>query len=198
MSNYFNFKSIALFFSMIFFMSSCNDDGGSASNTSSSTNTATSTDASPAATPSVAEPPVFGGRLDILIAERTAFTSLPDGIKLVYSHNFGADNKVHLKGWQLQGNRFPGATMELENGAASNETYGSTTYFGNVVLMPDDVRNIKNELAHDANLKYVLFFPHKVDNYFIGYIIYTSITKAKNTEGVAATAEANPSPPRLY
>jgi hypothetical protein len=199
MSKYFNFKSIALFFSIIFFISSCRDDDTSTSDTSASTTTTTSTDASPVTTTPVANAAAFAGTLDILMVGRRAFTDLPNGTKLVFSHNFGADDKVHVKGWVLQGNTFPGTSMQLENGAPSNESYDGTTYFSNVVLMPNSFNDIKRALLDDPNWQYVLFIPYKVDTYFIGYHIYPSITKAFASPGAfAPTAEANPSPPRIY
>lgn len=181
-------------------MSSCNGDdkkNDDTSNSPASTTTATSTNTT---TEPEQKGAAFAGTLDILMVGRKAFTDLPIGTKLVFSHNF-ANGKVHLKGWVLQGNTFPGTTMELQNGSASNETYDATTYFSNVVLMPSPkgFNEIRKALVDDPNLQYVLFVPYKVNTYFIGYHIYPSITPAfANTEGFASTADANPSPPKIY
>jgi len=201
MKKYFNLKSIILFLSVIFFMSSCKDDdkkNDDTANSPASTTTATTTNTTTEPVPKKA---TFAGNLDILRVGRKAFTDLPNGTKLVYSHNFGADDKVHLKGWVLVGNTFPGTSMELENVSASGETFDANTYFSNVVLMPNPngFNEIRKALLDDPNYKYVLFIPYKVDTYFIGYHIYPSITGAfTNTEGFAPVADANPSPPKNY
>lgn len=198
MSKYFNFRSIALFLSISFFMSSCNGDdkkNDDTTNSPASTTTATSTNAQTEPTPKKA---AFAGNLDILSVARKAFTDLPEGTKLVFSHNF-ADDKVHLKGWVLRGNAFPGSFMELQNGSDAGVAYDATTFFSNVVLMPDDFNAIRRALVKDPNFKFVLFYPYKVDTYFIGYHIYPSITPAfAGTEAFAPIADANPSPPRNY
>lgn len=199
MNKYFNFKSIALFLSISFFMSSCNGDdkkNDDTANSPASTTTAITTNTETVPAPKRA---AFAGNLDILKVGRKVFTDLPNGTKLVYSHNFGADDKVHLKGWVLQGVTFPGATMELENGSATAVTFDATTYFSNVVLLTNDFNAIRKALLDDPNLQYVLFVPYKVDTNFIGYKIYPSITSAfANTEAFAPAGEANPSPPKIY
>jgi hypothetical protein len=192
MNKYFKLNIVVFF---ICFIASCaNDTSTNTTGTDSGTATSTSTNATDAVAKS--EPHPLSGTLDILIAPRKAFTDLGMSTKLVYSHNFGTDGKVHLKGWVLVGNNFPGPTMPLQNGGASNETFDQDTYFSNVVLSPADFNKIRNSLLGDTNLQFVLFLPYKVDTYFVGYHIYTSITSAFSTPGLAATAEANPSPPR--
>ena len=195
MNKYFKLN-IVVFISFICFLSSCNDDKSTTTTTDSANTTGTSPNTNTSVAPG--EPHPFAGKLDILVADRAAFTDLPNGTKLVFTHNFGDDDKVHLKGWVLIGNNFPGTTVTITNGAPSNESFDASTYFSNVVLMPNAFNKIKSELTDDANLKFVLFLPRKVDNYFIAYDIYTSVTSALNNQGLAPTAEANPSPPRTY
>ena len=196
MTSYFK-SNIVVLFSSICLLSSCADD---AKDNTTSTDSASATSSSPNTSTSVAqgEPHPFAGKLDMLVAERAAFTDLPNGTKLVFTHNFGDDERVHLKGWVLIGSNFPGTTMTITNGAPSNESFDASTYFSNVVLMPNAFNKIKSELTADNNLKFVLFLPRKVDNYFIAYDIYTSVTSALNNQGLAPTAEANPSPPKTY
>ena len=196
MRKHFKLRSIALF--LIVLLSSCNDDGEKVDD-AGSTNSATTTSSSTTTNTVADQPKALEGFLDILIAERKVFTDLNPGTKIVYSHSFGADGKVHMSGWVLQGNTFPGNAMPLQNGVPSNITYNDNTFFGNVVLMPADFNKIRNALIGDPNLQYVLFLPRIVDTYFIGYGIYPSVTKLTSiTAGLAPTAEANPSPPRLY
>ena len=196
MKKYFKLN-IVVFIGFICFISSCNDD----KSTTTTTDSATATNTSPTTNTGVAqgEPHPLSGNLDILVAPRTAFTNLNPGTKLVYSYNFDAQGKPHLKGWILVGTVFSGATMDLQNGAASNETYDDNTNFSNVVLQPGEFTKVRQSLLGDPNLQYVIFFPYKVDTYFIGYHIYTSVSSAFSVPvGLAPTAEANPSPPRTY
>ena len=197
MKKYFKLN-IVVFFSFIWFIS-CADDTDKTDTTSTDSTTATSTSANTNTAVAQGEPHPFAGKLDILVAPRKAFTDLGNGTKLVYSHNFGADGKVHLKGWVLVGNTFPGTAMELQNGSPSNESYDDKTYFSNVVLHPNEFNKIKNSLLGDPNLQFVLFLPYKVDTYFIAYHVYTSITSAfSGDQQLVATADANPSPPKVY
>ena len=192
----FKLSNIALF--LIVLLSSCNDDGKKGDDTVSA-NSAATTSSSPSANTVADQPKALAGALDILVAERTVFTNLNPGTKIVYCHSFGTDRRVHMSGWVLQGNTFPGNPMPLENGAPSSITYNDNTFFGNVVLMPGDFNKIRNALIGDPNLQYVLFLPKIVDTYFIGYSIYTSVAKSTTiSESLAPTAEANPSPPRIY
>jgi hypothetical protein len=192
----FKLSHIALF--LVVLLSSCNDDGKKGDDTGSA-NSAATTSSSPSTNTGADQPKALAGALDILVAERTVFTNLNPGTKIVYSHRFGTDGKVHMSGWVLQGNTFPGNPMPLENGTPSNITYNDNTFFGNVVLLPADFNKIRNALIGDQNLQYVLFFPKIVDTYFIGYDIYPSVAKLTTiTAGLIPTAEANPSPPRIY
>ena|ERR1700741_4240107 len=198
MRRYFKLSNIALFLSFIVLLSSCTDDGKKDDDTSS-INSAATTSSSPSTSTIADQAKALTGTLDILVAERKVFTDLNPGTKIVYSHSFGTDGRVHMSGWVLQGNTFPGNPMALQNGAPSNITYNDNTFFGNVVLMPADFNKIRNALIGDPNLKYVLFLPKIVDTYFIGYSIYTSVASSTPlTESLAPTSEANPSPPKTY
>ena len=181
------------------FILSCNNEPAKSddtnSNAASSTNTATNTTKK---AEEVEKPQALAGNMDILIATRNSFTSLPNGTKLVFSHSFDTNGKPHLTGWVLVGNTFPGAMVATTNGAPSAVAYDNSTYFSNVVLMPSDFNKIKTALTNDNNLQFVLFLPKKVNTNFIGYDIYVSIAGAFTSTGLAATAEANPSPPRTY
>ncbi len=187
-----------MFFIFVCFVSSCNDDSSNTSTTSTtSTDLATATSASSnTTTASRNQTQALAGTLDILIADRATFTNLPNGTKIVFSHNFGANNKVHLKGWVAVGTTFPGTTVALTNGAPSDETFDASTFFSNVVLMPGEFKKIKDRLNGDPNYMYVLFLPKKVDTYFVGYDIYASIGSSFTSQALAADAVANPSPPR--
>lgn len=177
------------------FVLSCNNEPGnkSSSDTSPSSNSpATSTAAEKE------KPAALAGTLDILVAPRSSFTGLPLGTKLVFTHSFGSSNKPQLTGWVLVGNTFPGTTVTTTNGAASSVSFDASTYFSNVVLMPDGFNKIRNALTGDPNLQFVLFVPKKVNTNFIGYDIYVSVASAFTATGLAATADANPSPPKTY
>lgn len=188
--------NIVVLISLICFISSCNDED----NTTTATDSVSATGSSPTTNTGVAqgEPHPLAGNLDILVAPRAAFTDLSPGTKLVYTHNFGAGGKPHLKGFVLVGTVFSGATMELQNTTPSNETYNSDTYFSNVVLHPGDFNKVRNELIRDPNWQYVVFLPYKVDTYFVGYHIYPSVTSAFTSQSFAPLADANPSPPKVY
>ena len=199
MRKYFNLKSITLFLSISFFMSSCNDDdkkNDDTTNSPASTTTATTTNTETAQAPQKA---AVTGTFDNLYIEREAFDTLLKGTKMVFCHTFAADDKVHLDGWVLNGNTFDTPpNMPLKNGTPSSENYGAGTYFGNVVLHSASFNKIKNALK-DATMKYVLFKPKKVDTYHIGYDIYVSPTPSFTFEAnFLATTDANPSPPRNY
>lgn len=183
-------------------MSSCNNDDTTttSTNTPSTTNTPASTDVSPAT--AVAEKPAaLTGTLDVLYIERKAFDDLDRGSKIVYCHTFATDEKVHLDGWLLDGNRFPNTspTMKLKNGSSSGINYGPGFYFGNVVLHASGFIKIKNALDANAKLKFVIFSPKIVNSYHIGYDIYVQETNAfTNASGLVAVTDVNPSPPRNY
>ena len=202
MTRHLNLKSICFFFPIFLILSSCNSDDTTttSTNTPSTTNTPSSTDVSPAT--AVAEKPAaLAGTLDVLYIERKAFDDINRGSKLVYCHTFATDEKVHLDGWLLDGNRFPNAspTMKLKNGSSSGINYGPGFYFGNVVLHANGFNKIKDALNANPKLNFVIFSPKIVNSYHIGYDIYVQETSGfTNSGGLLAVTDVNPSPPKNY
>jgi len=201
MSKHFNLKGIALFLSVISFMSSCSDDKKSeaTTNTVASTTTAASTNNAIAEAPKKA---ALTGSLDNLWIEAKKFSALKDNKKVVFSFTFRDPDLLTLWGWQCQNNNctdnFPDPPpLKLEKWSSSGESYGPNVIFGNVVIFKENVRPIKDWI--DKGYKNLVFVPYN-DGDYIRYKI--NVTKDDFKAGLTTFTledtgfETNPSPPK--
>jgi hypothetical protein len=190
MSNYFNRSNLALLLLVGVVLSSCNNEAKKDDDT-----TTTTTSAPPGA--------ALSGTLDNLYVKRIAFDSLGNGSKIVFSHTLASGGKILLDGFKSQGNDFNPKTpvIQLQYSSVSTTSYGPGVYFTNVVLDANNFNAIKTALGDSATSpnKFVIFKP-KADNTYTGFIkyeIFVSPTSSFTAESTAAaTADANPSPPK--
>lgn len=204
MKKYFNLKSIILFLSVIFFMSSCKDDDKknddtNATNSAPNTNTAPSTNTAAAAEPKKA---ALTGTLDNLWVLGTEFKKLKDKKKVVFSFTFRDPDTLTLWGWQCQNNNctdnfLDPPDLKLSKAKPSGKSYGPNVIFGNVVILKDGVKPIKDWI--DKGYLNVVFVPYN-DGEYIRYKIYVTnddpraALTALNLEDTGI--ETNPSPPK--
>jgi hypothetical protein len=202
MSKHFNFKSIALFLSVISFLSSCTGDdkkNDETTNAATSTTTVNSTNTAVAAEP---KKTALTGTLDNLWVLGTKFQELSNGKKVVFSFTFRDPDILTLWGWQCHDNNCTNnfstnPDLQLNKGKPSAANYGPNVIFGNVVIFRDGIKAIKDKLG--STYQYVVFVPYN-DGEYIRYKIYVT----NDDPGAALTAlnledtgiETNPSPPK--
>ena len=198
MSKYFKlWKYYLLLLPIGFLIVACNGNDDKKNDTGSATDTAT------AEQKGTAVAGLTSGSLDTLYISRAAFDTIGNGSKLVFSFTFTTTDELTLHGWLFKGagakdfDSLP--NIKLQNGGASSYTYGMGTYFGNVVLKPNDYNKLKIAL-NDATIKYVVFAPIMYGNN-IGYKVCVSkddlsILSVATVDPI--DAELNPSPPRNY
>ena len=201
MSNHFNFKSVALFFSVIILIASCNNDHKENDKT---TNNAVSTNS---ADDAVAKKRMASGILDTLWVEAAIFDTLKDA-RLFLSFAVVGDDTLTLYGWSCKnsGGNCTGEfndhpSLKLKKGGESEVGYGPFVFWDNLILLKKEIGMIKQKIHTGTNLyQYVLFVPKNTN----GHISY-SIIVSDNEQTKAATAtradlptdvDANPSPPK--
>ncbi len=181
-----------LLLTAVLYLAACNND-----------NTEKPNPAKEPATPGQAAG-LTGGVLDTLKVDSAAFAALPNA-KLVFSFVFEANNVLTLHGWSFKG--APGKDFDslpniklLKKAASPTLPYGNGTYFGAVVLAPNDINLIQLKLRQEK-AQWVVFAPRKEGN----NIFYTIFVAKENPAilfavKTAATTdiEANPSPPKNY
>ncbi len=180
----------------VFVLASCNENAGGKNNTASATNTGEKNTA--ATTPPVA---FISGTLDTLWTDSLSFTKLKKA-KAYFAFYAGTNDTFTLHGWEASG-LIPGSyntppDIKLVKGRASTITFGTDTYFGNVLLK--DVSDIQKKLKTN-NAKYVLFAPEKNGAYISYKIFLTNDTPPaliKTFAIINTGSEANPSPPKTY
>lgn len=192
--------SIVIFSSCLFLVIvSCNDGGDKpGTDTPASTDSDIKTDVTPAKTPAAAA--LIGGTLDTLWISSTDFPLNPE--KIIFSFTIDPNNKLKLHGWKVKNgpDQFdPTPNYKLTNGGQhKSSTYGPDMYFGNIVLMLNDVATIRNLIRQGGYTK-VLFVPGVTDGH-IGYKIF--VGKDDQQMSILAVdptgTVANPSPPKNY
>jgi len=202
MHKHFNLKSIFLFLSVIFFASSCNDEekkNDDTANAAASTAAATSTN-----TATVPQPKktALTGVLDNLWVKAADFKTLKNSKKVVFSFTFRDPDILTLWGWQCHDdnctdNFSDNPDLKLNKGKPSSANYGPNVIFGNIVILKDGVKPIKDKLGNIY--QYVVFVPYN-DGDYIRYKIFitkddpsATLTEA-NLEDTGI--ETNPSPPK--
>ena len=202
MRKYFNFKNIALFFSIIFLISSCNSDdkkNEETTNSAASTTTATSTNTADAPEPKKA---ALTGTLDYLWAVATEFKDLQQKKKVVFSFTFRDAGVLTLWGWQCKNEQCTDEfsntpDIEMNRWKASNAQYGPNVIFGNVVIPKDGIKPIQDWI--DKGYGFVVFEPYNSGEY-IKYKI--KVTKDQPNATLTDLTledtgiETNPSPPK--
>jgi hypothetical protein len=141
----------------------------------------------------------FVSKLPSFIGKREDFIDLSPATKLVFSHSFDALGLVRLSAWVLDENdNFEkGKRIDLVNNGPSGTDNEAGLVFGNVVLKPGQLGKIRKELRRNEDAMHIIFRPVIVDDYFVGYKIGISESKAVGADFVEF-AEANPSPPKVY
>ena len=201
MSKYFNFKSIALFFSISFFISSCSSDEKKTEETTNlpaSTTTATTINNAVASEPKRA---ALIGTLDTLTVEASKFSNLRPNKKVVFSFTFRNPDTLTLWGWQCQDNNctnnfLKDPDLPLVKGKASSVQYGPNVIFGNVVIFKKGIDVIMDSI--DKGYQEVVFVPAN-DGEYIKYKIYVrnnSKTAIPTFTLEDTGIETNPSPPK--
>ena len=177
---------------------SCNDDSAKKNSVENSEASTATNMVSTAPQPAAA---AFNGTLDTLWTDSLSFTKM-DKDKAVFAFYAGGGDTLTLHGWKakgiLQTEYNPVPDISLLKGKAGTLSYGSGSYFGNVIVK--DVKGI-NKLLDKEHAKYVLFAPQKTDGH-IWYKIFLSnddpIALVKMFNLIATSYEANPSPPKTY
>lgn len=142
------------------------------------------------------------GVLDVLWTDSTAFNTIPNGSKLIFSFVFKMNDTLTLGGWveKKPYDDYPNIVLTKGKAVAGVE-YGYGTYFGDVVLQQSDVNAIKQDIK--GTYKYILFTPEKYKTNSIQYKISYSNVEPSLMEASAqvmppANIYANPSPPKDY
>ena len=102
-----------------------------------------------------------------------------------------------MAGFHPSGGTPPSPNLILLKGNPSTINYAAGDYFGNLILRPAQLNNIKS-LINSSSSNSVLFAPY-IDNHQITYNIFLSASKNKNdvSSNLVPTEEGlNPSPPR--
>ena len=205
MNKHFKLSKHCLFLvSVYFLLSSCGSDDSTTADTNTAMTTVSpaTTDASPATAAAVGKAAALTGMLDNLWVSATEFKKLKDKKKVVFSFTFRDPDILTLWGWQCQNNNctdnfLDPADLKLEKGQPSGVNYGPNVIFGNVVILKEGVKPIKDKLGN--TYQYVVFVPYASGEY-INYKIYVTNDNPKS----ALTAltledtgiETNPSPPK--
>lgn len=143
------------------------------------------------------------GVLDILYIEKAEILAIPNGRKLVFQYIFESANLLTLHGWISKQSGVDFDTppnIKLKKGSSGGVDYGVDTYFGNLVIQKDDVKDIKTFINAHPGLDFVLFKP-VMDQQHIIYEIYLSNDFNDSLKALALVntgKTANPSPPRSY
>jgi hypothetical protein len=141
------------------------------------------------------------GYLDTLAIDRAPFDLINGNRTVFFSFVFKTADTLTLHGWIQKGNNFDSLpNLKLTNRGATTASYGPGTYFGNIVIRPDDFGDIKNALI-DNRMKYVLFVPRKDGNNILYDILVTSDDPTNPVSILVTTdtgADGNPSPPKNY
>jgi len=206
MNRYFNLCGTALFFIVIFSISSCKDDNdentsGTNASAITSTDATASTNTATTTTTDGQKPAALTGTLDTLWVDASEFKKLKHR-KLVFSFTFRDPDTLTLYGWTCKGAICVGSydtdpNIKLKKGQRSNTQYGPNVIFGNIVLQGNDVDEIQKKLV--APYIYVIFIPKNMGE-AIAYDIYISSAKSfvKDFALEDTGFDANPSPPKIY
>lgn len=192
---------------MIFFIVSCNENKSSEAKTDSVESTTTTT------MPGDNKAGILTGSLDTLWIDATTFLALGNGNQrrdwTIFRYYIDSSNSITLAGWsanngngQFHGNNAPppSPNIILLKGNPSSIKYGPGDYFGNLILRPAQINNIKS-LINSTKSNSVLFAPSNpaLNNHQITYTIFLSGSKNKNDVSfnlVPTNEGLNPSPPR--
>ena len=191
MYNYLNLPRVPylVYAFVLLFITSCNGNEDTKKNT-----------APPMATTPGQTASLSPGKLDTLYVERQAFDTLGNGAKLVFSFTFKAADTLTLHGWLVKGPNFDSLpNLKLKNWHASTYSYGTGTYFGNVVLRNQEIVKIKSSLNSNSN--YVLFAPFLLGNNIMYKIFVSDKLYGPKDQILVISptgADANPSPPKSY
>lgn len=188
-----------VYFAVLFFIASCNTgtEGNEAPVVEKSTTT-TESEVEQTKTTTIS------GILDNLYIDAVAFNSLPKS-SLVLSFAFRTKDTLTLYGWSCKNNLAGKCTgfntnpnIKLIKYGTSGIAYGPEVNFGNVILLKDEIRDIKTKLG--TTYKNVVFVP-KIIAGFIYYSIHVTNDDPALIKVLALEPtgiEANPSPPKGY
>lgn len=141
-----------------------------------------------------------------LFTDATSFKNLPNGKRIFFVLTYIDPDIITLSGWPTTpsggGSFDPDPAILLQKAAHSVIIPGNPVYAGNVILDPNDVQNVKRDIA-STGATFVTFTPALSSTYPNHVLYIIGLTKddpATNTNPLiiptTSVVTANPSPPK--
>ena len=176
-------------------MGSCNQGGNENTPTPSSSDTAVKV------TPVSQPEPLITDKLDTLWIYADSVNKTPKK-KMIFSFRFAPMDTITIHGWTFKGgigrDYSDSANLKLLKGLPTSISYNTGTYFGDLVLTEQQIKDIKQVIANHAS-QYVLFVP-SITRGFLNYEVFVSnddpLAAGKTKLATSTGAITNPSPPK--